>query len=123
MNENDDIRLRHMMEAARSALSFAGGRTRDDLNEDEMLVFALVKAVEIVGEAAAQISDDTREALPSIPWQDIVGMRNRLVHAYFAINLDILWQTIEYDLPMLISLICPLLSPGMQRGSSGEIDL
>jgi uncharacterized protein with HEPN domain len=123
MNENDEIRLRHMMEAARSALSFAGGRTRYDLNEDEMLVFALVKAVEIVGEAAAQVSDTTREALPSIPWPDIVGMRNRLVHAYFAINLDILWQTIEHDLPLLISLVCPLLSPGDRRGSSVGSDL
>jgi uncharacterized protein with HEPN domain len=70
-----------------------------------MLVFALVKALEIVGEAANQVSQETREKFPNIPWPEIIGMRHRLIHAYFDINLNILWQTVKSDLPALESEI------------------
>jgi len=91
-----------MLDAAREAVTFAQGRTRADLESDRMLVLALVKAVEIIGEVAYQVSQATREQLPQIPWEDIIGMRHRLVHAYFDINLDILWRTVQDDLPPLI---------------------
>lgn len=68
-----------------------------------MLRMALTRAIEIVGEAAAQVSDAGRAELPAIPWQQIVGMRNRLVHAYFDIDLDILWDTVQLSLPILIA--------------------
>lgn len=74
-----------------------------------MLVLSLVKSIEIVGEAAFQISKPTRDELPSIPWEDIIGMRHRLVHVYFDINIDILWQTVQSDLPTLIAQIESLL--------------
>lgn len=83
MLRNDVIRLRHMLDAAHEAIAFANGRTRADLNVDRMLVLSLVKDIEIIGEAAFQISSDTRVQLPSVPWDDIIGMRHRLVHAYF----------------------------------------
>lgn len=111
MNKDDEIRLRHMLDAAREAVSFVRGRTRNDLDRDRMLALSLVKAVEIVGEAAAQITEASRKRLPSLPWAKIVGMRNRLVHAYFDINLDILWQTVQEDIPELISEIEPLVPP------------
>jgi uncharacterized protein with HEPN domain len=110
MRKHDAIRLRHMLEAAREAVSFAQGRSRDDLNRDRMLVLSLVKAIEIAGEAAFQISEPTRNELPDLPWADIIGMRHRLVHVYFDINLDILWQTVQVDLPVLIAQIEQLLS-------------
>lgn len=103
MNKDDAIRLRHMLDAAREAISFTGGLHRVDLNEDRKLELALVKDVEIIGEAAFQVSQATRDSLPGIPWDDIIGMRHRLVHAYFDINLDILWQTIQNDLPPLVA--------------------
>ena len=105
MHRDDEIRLRHMLEAAREAASFAMGRARDDLETDRQLVLALVKDIEIIGEAAAQITEDTRSRTPSIPWQKIIAMRNRLVHAYFSINLDIVWQTVQQDLPTLIETL------------------
>jgi uncharacterized protein with HEPN domain len=105
MRRDDRVRLRHMLDSAREAMLFAQGRTQDDLNRDRMLVLSLVKAIEIVGEAARQVSEETRTAYPQIPWVDIVGMRNRLVHVYFDINLEILWQTIQNDLPFLISVL------------------
>jgi uncharacterized protein with HEPN domain len=111
MRKDEEIRLRHMLDAAREAMSFAQGRTRADLGSDRMLVLSLVKAIEIVEEAAYQIAETTRDELPGIPWPDIIGMRHRLVHAYFDINLDVLWQTVQDDLPALIALIEPLMPP------------
>ncbi len=106
MRRKDDIvRLRHMLDAAREAMAFASGKSRSDLENDRMLVLALVKDVEIIGEAAYQISPQARERLPDIPWEDIIGMRHRLVHAYFDINLDILWKTVQQDLPSLVEAL------------------
>jgi uncharacterized protein with HEPN domain len=101
MHKRDEIRLAHMLDAAEQALAFAHGRSRAELDKDLMLVFALVKAIEIVGEAASQVTKTTRDRHSQIPWTEIIGMRHRLIHAYFDINLDILWQTIQQDLPSL----------------------
>lgn len=109
MQKHDTIRLRHMLDAAHEALEFAQGRSRTDLDRDRMLVLSLVKEIEIIGEAGYQISDVTRAQLPTIPWEDIVGMRHRLVHAYFDINLDVLWRTVQEDLPALIAVLEPLV--------------
>jgi len=110
MRKDDLIRLRHMLDAAREAIEFAQNKCRTDLDNDRKLTLALVKDVEIIGEAAYQITEDTRRALPEIPWEDIVGMRHRLVHAYFDINLDILWQTVQEDLPPLVRILSEILS-------------
>jgi uncharacterized protein with HEPN domain len=105
MREVDVIRLRHMLDAAREAVGFVCGRARSDLDEDRQLTLALVKDIEIIGEAAYQVSQATRDETPAIPWDDIIGMRHRLVHAYFDIDLDILWKTAQEDLPHLIAAL------------------
>lgn len=110
MRRHDEIRLRHMLDAAREAVSFARGRTRGDLDTDRQLVLSLVKDIEIVGEAATRVSEPARRRLPEMPWERIVGMRNRLVHAYFDVNLDIVWKTVREDLPELIALLEPAIS-------------
>jgi len=93
------------MDSAREAVHFAQGRSRGDLDIDRLLVLGLMKCIEIVGEAAANISDECRESLPSIPWKSILGMRNRLVHAYFEIDLDVVWYTTTVSLPPLIRIL------------------
>ncbi len=108
---DDTIRLRHMLDAAREALGFAHGRSRGDLDTDRQLVLALVKEVEIIGEAAFRVSEETRARHPQLPWADIIGMRHRLVHAYFDINLDILWRTVQVDLSDLLLALEPLIPP------------
>ena len=113
MDRADEIRMRHMLDAAREALSFIQGRSRSELDENRMLVLSLVKDVEIVGEAAYRVSEATRESLPSIPWTDVIGMRHRLVHGYFDINLDVLWQTLVDDVPELVSVIESVLPPAV----------
>ena len=102
MNESDIIRLRHMLDAAREALSFVAGRNSEDLGRDRMLVLALVKEIEIIGEAASRISDESRKALPRIPWPKIIAMRNRLIHAYADVDLSIVWDTLTGALPELV---------------------
>lgn len=105
MDRLDEIRLRHMLDAAQEALSFSEGRSRSELDENRMLVLSLVKEVEIIGEAAFRTSEATQAQFPEIPWADMIGMRHRLVHAYFDINLDVLWRTLVEDIPFLIPAI------------------
>ena len=112
MNRRDRIRLRHLVDALNSAIRFARGRERGDLDSDEMLLFALVRAIEIAGEAASQVSAETCAQLPDLPWSSIVGMRNRLVHAYFDINRDILWTTVTEAAPPLVELLKNVLAEG-----------
>ena len=103
MRKDDSIRLHHMLDPAKEAESFSQDKTRSSLDTDRKLTLALVKCIEIIGEAGAKISNESREDLPQIPWSNIIGMRNRLIHAYFDINLDILWKTVIEDLPPLIA--------------------
>ena len=97
MRDDDRIRFRHMIEAAESALQFVSGRPRSDLDTDRMLLFAVVRAVEIIGEAASKVSAQTQTVHGDIPWSAIIGMRNRLVHAYFDINTDIVWVAVTIE--------------------------
>ncbi|HVX35463.1 MAG TPA: HepT-like ribonuclease domain-containing protein [Hyphomicrobium sp.] len=92
-----------------AAMRFVEGRNRSDLESDEMLLFALVRAIEIVGEAASKMSDEARAEMPELPWASIVGMRHRLVHAYFEINRDILWTTVTEAVPPLAEHLKALL--------------
>lgn len=111
MRRDDAARMLDMLLAARDAAAFADGRTRDDLDEDRQLLLALVKAVEIVGEAAVHVGEDTKAAHPEIPCARIVGMRNRLVHGYFDVRLETVWNTVRDDLPALIARLEPLVPP------------
>ena len=112
MRRDDLVRLRHMADAAREASSFARGRSRADLDTNRMLVLSLVKEIEIIGEAASKVSQETRDTLPDIPWPDLTGMRHRLIHAYFDINVEVVWQTIVHDLPPLLSALEKILQEG-----------
>jgi len=115
MLKDDEIRFFHMLEAAFEAVSFAHGRVRGDLDTDRQLVLSLVKDSEIIGEAAAQTTKSTRTLVPEIPWREIAAMRNRLVHAYFSINLDIVWQIVQQDLPTPIVRLDQFVSPESSR--------
>ena len=91
MNPHDRVRLLHIVDALSAATKFA----------DQMLLFALVRAIEIVGEAASKVTAETHAAMPDVRWVSIVNMRHRLVHAYFDINRDILWATVTEAVPPL----------------------
>jgi uncharacterized protein with HEPN domain len=99
-----------MLDAARDALSFTAGRARTDLDTNRMLALSLVKSIEIIGEAAAKVTEETRRKHPSVPWNDIVGMRNRLIHAYYDVDLDRAWDTVSSDLPPLVTVLEKILA-------------
>jgi uncharacterized protein with HEPN domain len=104
MTRHDDpTSLRHMLDHAREAVEMAAGRAREDLRQDRMLELALVRLVQIVGEAATRVSDEGQRRYAAIPWLQVRGLRNRLVHGYDVVDLDILWNIIQDDLPPLIA--------------------
>jgi uncharacterized protein with HEPN domain len=98
MLESDRVRLQHILDAANEALEFTKGKNRTDLEKDRILAHALVRLLEIIGEAAAALSKDFRKRHPERPWKQAVGMRNRLIHGYFDIDLDVVWQTVFTDI-------------------------
>jgi uncharacterized protein with HEPN domain len=106
---DDRTRLKHMLDAAETALNFMQGRQRQDLEEDQMLVFAVVRAIEIIGEAGSHLSKALQDAHPEIPWSAIIGMRHRLIHAYFEVNYEIIWKTVTQNLPVLIGQVTTLI--------------
>lgn len=101
----DVTRLWHMLEAAKLVIGFAKDRTAQELVRDHQFGFAVQHGLEIIGEAPAQVSAETRQQFPSLEWQDVVGMRNRIVHVYFDVDSKIVWQTITRDLPALVQLL------------------
>jgi uncharacterized protein with HEPN domain len=112
MTRHDDrIRLQHMLDYAREAVSMIKGRKRKDLESERMVELSLTRLIESVGEAAARVSREGQEENPTIPWPQVVGMRNRLIHGYDQVDLDILWDTIEIDMPPLIEELERILQP------------
>ena len=109
MQPDDDIRLRHMLDSAKEAVEFATGKSRTDLDDDRKLSLAIIKSIEIIGEAASKVSDVCKAENDTIPWLDIVGMRNRLSHGYFDVNLDIVWETVQTDIPHIIKILSQII--------------
>jgi uncharacterized protein with HEPN domain len=109
MKPDDRGRLEHIRDALTAAIRFTRGRRREDLDHDDMLTFALTRALEIVGEAATKISTETRDRRADIPWADITGMRHRLVHAYADVDHDILWTTATEAAPQMLAQVKALL--------------
>lgn len=101
-HHDDQIRLRHMLDASVKAVSFTNGLKRADLEQNEQLVLALIRLLEIIGEAAGHVSEKTQHKYPFFPWQPMAATRNRLIHGYFDVDLDIIWKIITRDLPHAI---------------------
>ena len=105
MLHDDSIRLQHMLEYSLKAVAMINGISHEDFKKDEMRCLAVVRLLEIVGEAAARVSQPCREKYGNIPWPLIISLRNRLIHGYFSVDLDILWDIVEQDLPELIQIL------------------
>ena len=110
MLADDGVRLQHMVDAGDAIAGFMAGRTQEDLGRDQMLLFAVTRAVEIIGEAAARLTEATRAQAPHLPWTAIVSMRNRLIHGYFDVDPDIVWRTVSDEIPALLPHLRDLLA-------------
>ncbi len=100
---DDERRLRDMLDYARKAVYAVRSAERTDLEIDEILGAALERFVEIIGDAANRVSDARKQAMPEIPWKQIIGLSNRLIHGYTAVDQDVLWDVVHDDLPRLIA--------------------
>jgi uncharacterized protein with HEPN domain len=97
------IFIRDMLDFARDAAAFVEGRTREDLDADKLFAYAVLRALSLLGEAASRIPAEDRARHPEVPWKAIIGLRNRLIHAYAAINLDIVWRIVREEVPVLVT--------------------
>lgn len=110
MNERDVVLLKDMLDAARKVQSYVRGKVRIDLEKDEELIgFAVIRALAIIGEAGNRISEATRLAYPEIEWQQVIAMRNRIIHGYDTINYDIVWETATDNVTTLIAQLEKIL--------------
>ena len=105
------VRLRHMLDHAKEAVAMVRGKIRADLDTNRQLNLSLVRLLEIIGEAAGRVPKEDRAHYPGIPWQEIVGLRNRLIHGYDAVDFDILWQIVTQDLPPLVAVLEKITPP------------
>lgn len=110
MPKNDLSRLRHMQEAAAEAIAYAKGKNILDLEADRMRALALTRCIEIIGEAAASVSAEYKANHPELPWKVMAAMRNRLIHAYFEVDLKVVLDTAHHDLPPLVGLLDSLIA-------------
>lgn len=108
--KNDLIRLKHMLDYAQRAQTFCANYSRETFRADELVQNAVARALEVLGEASSQITDEFQAKHSQIAWAQIKGMRNRLIHAYFEVNLDIMWDTVQEALPPLIAELQLLLN-------------
>jgi len=107
--KDDIVKVRHMLDFAQKAVQFTRGHNRVDLDTNEMLAFATVHLVEVIGEAAQTVSGELRRQYPEVPWESISGTRNRLAHGYIDVDLDIIWTIVTKDLPPLIGQLTRIL--------------
>lgn len=97
------LTLRQMRDHAHEAVRITEARRREDLDSDRMFELALTRLLEIVGEAARRVPAENRRTLPGIPWSEVAGMRDRIIHGYDNVDLDVVWRTVREDLPRLVA--------------------
>ncbi len=104
--------VRHMLDHAREAVEMASSRSRTDLDADRLFNLALVRLVEVVGEAAARVPEEFRRRYPEVPWRDVSDLRNRLIHGYDSVDFDRLWAIVAGDIPALITQLERIVGEG-----------
>lgn len=114
---NDTVALRHMRDYAAQATAISRAHSRNDFDADFLLAMGVAKLVEVIGEAANRVSPAIQDAHPHIPWKQIVGTRNRLVHGYDDIDFDILWRIVSVELPPLVEQLEAILADELKSGS------
>lgn len=111
MTQHDElVYLRHILDAAREAREIISGMTRKDLDEDRLRQLALTRLLEVIGEAASRVPPESRQKMPSLPWGPMIGIRNRIIHAYDTVDYDRIWDTVKTDLLALIPMVEEVLS-------------
>ncbi len=108
---SDAALLLDMLIAGEKIERFIGELDQDQFEKSELHQSAVIRELQVLGEAARQVSEVTRTAHPEIEWVTIIGMRNRVVHEYFRIDFDLMWRTLQEDIPVLVERLKPLIPP------------
>ena len=111
MPPDDTVYLGHMLDMARKAITNVESLDKDHFDTDEKLQLASAHLVQIIGEAAAHVSQEYRQSRPEIPWGQIIGMRNRIVHDYMGVDFDVVWEVVSHDLPHLVQILSDIVGP------------
>jgi uncharacterized protein with HEPN domain len=111
MRQGDLLYLGHMLDVSLQTVAKVKGISRREFDQDENLRLAVTHLIQMIGEAARRVSDETTQTYPLIPWSDIIGMRHKVVHDYLDIDFDVVWSVATADLPVLISLLEPIVPP------------
>ena len=109
MSRNYDLYLQDIVEATDRIASYIEGATRDEFEADQMRIDAVIRNLGIIGEAVKNIPDSIRERYPSVAWHNIAGLRNRVIHVYFNVDMDIIWDVVQSKLPPLRTQIQQLI--------------
>jgi len=109
MSNDDLVRIKHILDASEESVKFLENRQRNDIDIDRMLSLSLVRLLEIIGEAARGVSPQLRKKYPAIPWKQMAGIRDRLIHGYFDVDMEIVWKTVKEDIPPLIDKLTGLM--------------
>jgi len=115
MSPRDLVYVGHMLDMARKAVIKTQGLSREAYDADENLRLALIHLIQVIGEAARQVSRPFADTHPEIPWSDIIGMRHKVVHDYLGVDEDIVWQVVTQDLPTLVAALEPIAPIGPDR--------
>jgi uncharacterized protein with HEPN domain len=109
MKKDNVVYLRHILDAINAVEDYTKGITVDDFIRNSMVHDAVIRQIDIIGEAARSISEEFQEQHPSLPWSRMIGIRNKIIHGYFNINMGVVWDTVKEDLPLLKVAIIKLL--------------
>jgi uncharacterized protein with HEPN domain len=107
--DRDRVFIGQMVEAAAAALDFTEGLSRETVSSDRLVGFAVVRAIQLIGQAARNVSDGVRAANPDVPWRQMIGMRNVVVHDYADVDMHLVWKTVREDLPGLVDRLNAIL--------------
>ena len=112
MQKDDFVYAGHMLDTAESISQKVAGKSRSDFDADENLRLALTHLIQVIGEAARRVSPGFQKSNPQIPWKNIIGMRNRVVHDYLYVDYDLVWEVASVDIPPLVSQLSRIAPPG-----------
>ena len=118
MLNRDYVRLQHMLDASHAAVSHLSGKQREDLDQNRLLLNGVVRELEILGEAASQVTPSIQKQFSFLPWREMIGLRNRLIHAYFDVNNQTIWLVVKESLPPLISQLEQIIQNWSSKSES-----
>jgi uncharacterized protein with HEPN domain len=111
MSKDDWVYVGHMLDMCRKAIDFVSGMEKSDYDQNEPLRLALTHIIQVLGEAARQVSQPFQDEYPEIPWHEIIGMRHRIVHEYMSVDEDVVWEVIQQDVPPLFAILNRIIPP------------